>query len=159
MSYVNSFGHTDGMSQGGSSASSLPGDMSADDGRVLLVDGNNVMGAAVGGWWRDPPKAVLALLDRLQCYAKTTGSPVELVLDVPQPNLAEGDHGGVLVRYATRRGRDAGDDRIVELLGAKDGTAVEVITSDRTLAERARRRGALVTGAGRFLSRLQDAGC
>jgi hypothetical protein len=36
---------------------------------------------------------------------------------------------------------------------------VELITSDRTLADRARRRGALVTGAGRFLTRLEEAGC
>jgi len=130
----------------------------------LLVDGNNVMGAAADGWWRDPPAAVRRLLARLQCYAGRTTTRVELVLDVGQPDLPEGEHDGVVVRYATRRGRNAADDRIVELLG--DGNAdpgndpgVEVVTSDRALRERVRQRGARVTGAGAFLTRLTDAGC
>jgi predicted RNA-binding protein with PIN domain len=127
--------------------------------RALIVDGNNVMGAAVGGWWRDPPRAVLGLFDRLCCYTAVTGRSVELVLDVPHPDLPEGSHGGVLVRYATRRGRDAADDRIIELLDASDASGLEVITSDRTLAERARSRGAQVTGAGTFLAQLGAAGC
>jgi predicted RNA-binding protein with PIN domain len=133
--------------------------------RRLLVDGNNLMGAGAGGWWRDPPRAVRELVDRLRCYGAATGEHPEIVLDVPQPDLPEGDHDGVVVHYATRRGRDAADDRIVELLDAdRDAVAdqdavVEVVTSDRDLAERARQRGALVTGAGRFLARLKDAGC
>jgi len=127
--------------------------------KTLLIDGNNVMGAAVGGWWRDPPAAVGKLLDRLRCYVAVTGQPVELVLDVPHPALPEGEHDGVVVRYATRRGRDAADDRIVELLDVDCAGLVEVITSDRDLAERVRSRGARVTGAGRFLSQLDDAGC
>lgn len=136
-----------------------PLDSGADGIRTLLIDGNNVMGAGAAGWWRDPPRAVLGLLDRLRCYATVTGQPVELVLDVPQPDLPEGDYDGVVVRYATRRGRDAADDRILEILHAGEAAIIEVVTSDRTLAERARDRGALVTGAGRFLARLADAGC
>ena len=130
------------------------------NGRVcLLIDGNNVMGAAVGGWWRDPPRAVRGLVDRLGCYAAVTGEHVELVLDVPQFDLPEGEHQGIVVRYATRRGRDAADDQIVALLEAGMPRDVELVTSDRKLAERARQRGARVTGAGRFLARLSAAGC
>jgi 8-oxo-dGTP diphosphatase len=124
----------------------------------LLVDGNNVMGAAADGWWRDPPAAVRRLLARLQCYAKATGEHVELVLDVPQRGLPEGDHDGVVVWYAKRRGRDAADDRIVELVD-DDAVRTEVVTSDRALRERAKSRGASVTGAGKFLTQLADAGC
>ena len=133
--------------------------MGADGPTRLLVDGNNVVGAAAGGWWRDPPEAVRRLLDRLRCYAAATGEAVEVVLDVPQPDLPEGDHRGVVVHYATRRGRDAADDRIIELLDAGPAVDVHVVTSDRNLAESARRRGARVTGAGTFLARLGDAGC
>jgi predicted RNA-binding protein with PIN domain len=129
------------------------------DSQRLLVDGNNVMGASPDGWWRDPPRAVRGLLERLRCYAASTGESVELVLDVPQPDIPEGESAGVTVRYATRRGRDAGDDRIVELLDSRNSSQVELITSDRKLAERARHRGARVTGAGRFLTRLDEAGC
>ena len=139
--------------------------MADDDRTRLLVDGNNVMGAAADGWWRDPPAAVRRLLARLQCYAGTTSAHVELVLDVRQPDLPEGDHEGVVVRYANRRGRDAADDRIVELLDADvdddvaDIQDVEVVTSDHALRERVQRRGARVVGAGAFLTRLADAGC
>jgi uncharacterized protein YaiI (UPF0178 family) len=87
------------------------------------------------------------------------GGRVELVLDTPQPDLTEGENDGVVVRYAARRGRDAADDHILELLDAGHPAGVEVVTSDRALAEGARQRGARVTGAGTFLARLADRGC
>jgi predicted RNA-binding protein with PIN domain len=128
---------------------------------AVVVDGNNVMGAVPDGWWRDRPGAVQRLVGRLRCYARATGRPVEVVLDVRQPDLAEGAGAGVVVHYATRRGRDAADDRIIDLLDERgpDGATVEVVTSDRALAERAGRRGARVTGAASFLHRLAEAGC
>ena len=99
------------------------------------------MGAGVGGWWRDRPAAVRKLVDRLRCYGSATGVTVEVVFDVPQPDLPEGVHDGIVVRYATRRGRDAGDDRIRALLDEGYGDDdVEVITSDRALATSARER-------------------
>ena len=124
----------------------------------MIVDGNNVMGAAADGWWRDPSAAARRLLDRIVCYAATSGDAIELVFDVPQSDLPEGEYGGVHLRYATRRGRDAGDDRIVELLAAAEAIDV-VVTSDRLLAERAADYGARVIGAGAFLSWLADANC
>lgn len=134
-------------------------DVGSDGPTTLIVDGNNVVGAGAAGWWRDPPAAVRRLLERLHCYVADTGGRVELVLDTPQPDLTEGDNDGVVVRYAARRGRDAADDRILELLDAGHPAGVEVVTSDRALAEGARQRGARVTGAGTFLARLADRGC
>lgn len=129
----------------------------------LIVDGNNVMGAAADGWWRDRPAAARRLLARVQCYAASSAESIELVFDVALPDVAEGAHDGVVVRYATRRGRDAADDRIRELLHvAMPGTGsetVEVVTSDRALAASARESGAAVSGAGAFLRRLDEAGC
>ena len=78
-----------------------------------------------------------------------------LVLDVPQADLPEGDHGGVEVRYASRTGRDAADDRIRELVERGD----LVVTSDRALAADLTPLGAAVLGSGAFLSRLQQTGC
>jgi len=132
---------------------------------VLLVDGNNVIGSVPDGWWRDRPAAVRRLVDRLVRYvAATTDADVHAVFDVAQADLPEGDHDGVTIHYATRRGRDAADDRILELLdaGFGDGSgheAVELVTSDRALADGARARGARVVGAGTLLTRLDDAGC
>jgi hypothetical protein len=118
---------------------------------ALIVDGNNVIGARPDGWWRDRPGAVRRLLARLQCL----GEPLTLVLDVPQDDLPEGDHGTVTVRYATRRGRDAADDRIRELVVA----GATVVTSDRALRADVEAAGATVVGAGTLLARLDAAGC
>jgi uncharacterized protein YaiI (UPF0178 family) len=109
------------------------------------------MGATADGWWRDRPAAVRRLLARLQCLRE----PLVLVLDVPQADLAEEDHDGVRVVYATRRGRDAADDRLRELVAAGD----EVVTSDRALRADLEAAGATVVGAGTFLRRLDTAGC
>ncbi|MEA2844654.1 MAG: hypothetical protein QOJ69_2325 [Actinomycetota bacterium] len=126
---------------------------------TVLVDGNNVMGSTPDGWWRDRPGAVRRLLLRLQCFHRHSGAEVVLVLDVPQADLPEGEHDGVTVRYASRKGRDAADDRIVELLDEQAASHVEVVTSDRALADRVAARGATPTGARAFLVRLTDAGC
>jgi predicted RNA-binding protein with PIN domain len=131
---------------------------------LVVVDGNNVIGARPDGWWRDRPAAARRLLDRLRAYAAAQPGPVVLVLDVPQDDVPEGDNGGVTVVYPGRRGRDAADDRIVALLhewaaaGAPGPEGVEVITSDRALSARAAERGAQVTGARSFLARLDASG-
>jgi predicted RNA-binding protein with PIN domain len=120
---------------------------------TLLVDGNNVIGSVADGWWRDRPGAVRRLVARLQRLA-ATGADVEVVFDTRPPDLPEGEHDGVTVHYATRRGRNAADDRIVELVEARDASAIEVVTSDRALADAVRAHGATVTGAGSLLARL-----
>ena len=120
---------------------------------ILVIDGNNVIGSVADGWWRDRPAAVRRLLTRLQCL----GEPATLVLDVAQPDLPEGEHGAITVRYATRRGRDAADDAIRELV-AKDSN-VTVVTSDRALRRDVEAAGAAVLGSGTFLAMLDEAGC
>jgi predicted RNA-binding protein with PIN domain len=124
-----------------------------DAGSILVIDGNNVIGAVADGWWRDRPAAVRRLLRRLQCL----GEPATLVLDVPQRDLPEGDHDGIAVRYATRRERDAADDLIRELVA--ETPDVTVVTSDRALRTDVEAAGATVIGAGTFLGQLSAAGC
>jgi predicted RNA-binding protein with PIN domain len=123
----------------------------------VIVDGANVVGAGAGGWWRDRAGAMRRLADRLTCYGAAAGVHVDLVLDAP--DLPAGPHGSVTVHHATRRGRDAGDDRIRELLAGGDPRTVQVVTSDRALRVDALHVGAEVVGAGTFLSRLDAAGC
>lgn len=120
---------------------------------ILVVDGNNVIGTVPDGWWRDRPAAVRRLLGRMQCH----GEPAVLVLDVAQPDLLEGDHGGITVRYASRRGRDAADDRIRELV--VDMPEATVVTSDRVLRREVEAAGLKVIGAKTYLARLDAAGC
>lgn len=132
---------------------------------VLIVDGNNVMGAVPDGWWRNRPAAIRRLHARLACHQSQAihqgqaAQRVLLVLDVPQPDLPAGVHDNVEVQYPQRRGRDAADDRIIEILNELDGADTTVITSDRALADRARAFGAAVVGARSFLGQLGATGC
>jgi len=123
----------------------------------LVVDAMNVVGARPDGWWRDRAGAVRRLVGQLQDLAGETDHPITVVVDGrPAPDLPEGEHDGVTVAYARRPGRDAADDRIVELLRTlPDLEDVAVVTSDRGLADRVRSLGADVIGA-RGLRRVLD---
>jgi predicted RNA-binding protein with PIN domain len=125
-----------------------------------LVDGMNVIGSRPDGWWRDRDAAIRRLLVRLQRAATRSDGALTLVLDGrPLADVAEGLHDGVNVRYARRGGRDAADDRIVELVAAdSDPTSLCVVTSDRELATRVTALGTTTQGAGAFLRRLDDLG-
>lgn len=114
----------------------------------LVVDGMNVIGSRPDGWWRDRHGAVRRLAARLQALASDGSPEVTLVLDGrPIPDLPEGEHEGLHVLYATRRGPNAADDRIVELVAADaDPHSITVITSDRELSRRVRDLGAEVVG-------------
>lgn len=124
--------------------------------RRLIVDGNNVIGSRPDGWWRDRDAAARRLIASLQVLARRTGDQISVVLDGrPLADVPEGVHNGVLVAYATRRGPDAADDRIVtEVERDRDPTSLVVVTSDRALADRVRALGAAVEGAGTLLARL-----
>lgn len=122
----------------------------------LVVDGMNVIGARPDGWWRDRDGAARRLHARLAHLVADSADAVTLVLDGrPTAPLPEGVHDDVAVVYARRRGRDAADDRIVELVAADaDPARLTVVTSDRDLASRARSLGAAVIGATELLARL-----
>jgi predicted RNA-binding protein with PIN domain len=120
------------------------------------------MGSTPDGWWRDQPGAVRRLAHRLACHQARSGDRIVLVLDVPHPELPEGDNEGELeVHYPRRRGRNAADERIVELLDERPGPtgATTVVTSDRALVEAVRQRGASVIGARSFLDEVEAGGC
>ena len=122
----------------------------------LVVDGMNVIGSRPDGWWRDRAGAARRLHARLARLVSDGGDGVTLVLDGrPHADLPEGVHDDVAVVYARRGGRDAADDRIVELVAADpDPRALTVVTSDRDLVGRVRALGATVVGAGELLRRL-----
>ena len=89
-------------------------------------------------------------------WCRTHHDPVTLVFDGrPQPRLEELAGGNLAVAFARRPGRDAADDRIVELVEERDGAepALTVVTSDRGLVARLP-PGVVVEGAGAFRRRL-----
>ncbi len=122
-----------------------------------MVDGMNVIGSRPDGWWRDRDAAVRSLLRRLQRLVTATGDEVTLALDGrPLPDVPEGDHGGVVVRYPGGPERDA-DQRIVELVSADaHPQSLRVVTSDRALRQRVGAAGAEIAGVGAFLRRLDE---
>jgi predicted RNA-binding protein with PIN domain len=117
----------------------------------------NVIGARPDGWWNDPDRAVRRLIDELDRYAQRSGENVSVVFDRRPPDLEAGPHGAVRVGFASRRGRNAADHEIVELVRDDDEpSALTVVTSDRDLADRVRRLGARSESSGSFRSRLDD---
>jgi predicted RNA-binding protein with PIN domain len=121
-----------------------------------LVDGTNVVGSRPDGWWRDRAGAFRRLVDALGALA-AAGNEVTVVFDGrPAEGLEAGDHGGVSVRWAERRGRDAADDVVVaRVADDPDPSGLVVVTSDRGLASRVEELGARVEGAGGFRRRLE----
>ncbi len=123
-----------------------------------LVDGNNVMGAGADGWWNDPVAAAARLTQAVAtwCTAGADGEPVTIVFDGrPEPRLAALAGGDLVVDFARRAGRDAADDRIVELVdeGYAATPELTVVTSDKGLVARLP-PGVTVEGAGAFRTRL-----
>ena len=132
-----------------------------------FVDGNNVMGSRLDGWWRDRAAAQQRLIADIEAAARGSWREWTVVFDGAPPSRARGEESaspegargeesaspeGVRVEYARRKGANAADDRIVELLAAlPDGTDAVVYTSDRGLRERAVALGARVEGAGALL--------
>jgi predicted RNA-binding protein with PIN domain len=117
-----------------------------------VVDGLNVIGSRPDGWWRDRPRAMRDLARRLGEFADRTGDEVTVVFD---GRPFEIDSGRVTVVFASRRGRNAADDDIAQLV-AHDGDpgSLKVVTSDSTLAGRVQEHGAEVVSGGRFQREL-----
>jgi predicted RNA-binding protein with PIN domain len=127
----------------------------ASTGARWLVDGMNLVGSRPDRWWNDPDRAVRRLVGDLDRYAAATGEDVTVVFDRRPPGVQPGRHGAVVVAFASRPGRNAADDEIVRVLAADPAPgSVGVVTSDKRLAERARRLGARVVSSAGFRRRL-----
>jgi len=126
----------------------------------LLVDGYNVMHAHPGGWeW---PGGTLAarrasFLGRLERYATGRGCAVTVVFDGAKGGDEYGGeeaHGGVRVVYS-RRGIEA-DSVILDLIETSGRPSdFLLVTSDRSVAGRARSLGAAVARADELAGRLR----
>jgi predicted RNA-binding protein with PIN domain len=122
-----------------------------------LVDGMNVIGSRPDRWWNDPDKAVRRLIDELDRYAEQAREEVTVVFDRQPRDVSPGIHGKVTVAFASRRGRNAADHEIAEMVAGDESPAtLQVVTSDRDLADRVRQRGARVASSGSFRRRLDE---
>ena len=134
--------------------------MPPDDGR-LIVDGLNVLGSRPDGWWRDRTGAFERLIAELQPLAsRRRGAVIVVVEGRAGESVRAGRHGDVEVVHASRRGRDAADDRIVDLVATPPPAGTHrrgrdtVVTADRALIERVGDAGAEVLGPSTLLRLL-----
>ena len=117
-----------------------------------LVDGMNVIGTRPDGWWRDRDAAMARLVDLLERFAAETGDEVTVVFERPTPLRST----VVEVAHARKQGPDAADFEITRLVEQdEDPRSLQVVTSDRWLADRVRSSGATVHPADAFRSRLE----
>jgi predicted RNA-binding protein with PIN domain len=118
-----------------------------------LVDGMNVIGARPDGWWRDRDAAMARLVDRLERFVAESGDDVTVVFErAPRPPLRS---SLIEVAHAPKRGPDAADFEIARRVEQDDNPgSIQVVTSDRWLAERVSAAGAAVHPAGSFRARI-----
>ena len=118
-----------------------------------VIDGNNVYGSRPDGWWNDRARASARLAQRVAEWCRDHDDDVTLVFDAPLARETAILAGGNLrIVEATRRGRDAADDEIVELVDddlADGADRIRVVTSDKGLRRRLPGEVDLM-GVGRF---------
>ena len=138
---------------GGGAPPGVPGDEPAPPARLWLVDGFNVLHAGVlvgrdrADWWNEARRGqLLAIVERFE--PEREDAEVWVVFDGPSA-AEELAREGSRVRVAFAR---SADEWLVKRVRAAGGS-VCVVTSDRQLADRARRGGAEVLSPRRFLAR------
>ena len=115
----------------------------------------NLIGSRPDGWWNDPDRAVRGLIDELIRFGSLTGDELTVVFDRHPRDVQAGRRDGLFVTFASRRGRNAADYEIEQMVEADGDTgSLTVVTSDRPLVERVRELGASVVGSGTFRRRL-----
>lgn len=120
-------------------------------GASWLIDGNNVYGSRPDGWWNDRGRASARFAQCVAEWCRTHDDDVTIVFDAPVPESTAMLAGGNLrIEEAPRRGRNAADDHIVDLVDrASVDDGLTVVTSDKGLKQRLPHH-VQVIGSGRF---------
>jgi len=123
-----------------------------EDPKLWLVDGFNVVQRGLLGgrereeWWTAPRRA--ELLERAAAF-ENGDAEIWVVFDGPQAGEEAGAAGGPRQVFAP----SADDWLVAKIRAAADPARIAVVTADRRLAVRARRRGARVVPPSEFLRR------
>jgi predicted RNA-binding protein with PIN domain len=112
-----------------------------------IVDAMNVIGTRPDGWWKDREGARVRLVEQLERWASTGDDVVAVVFERPTSIRSS----SIAIHHAPRAAANSADDEIVRLVCADARPAeITVVTSDATLIERIRSRGAAVCPAAKF---------
>ena len=121
-----------------------------------VVDAMNLIGSKPNKWWNDPDRAMRDLADQLARYSEATGEPVTIVFDKKPKDWRGVD--GIEAVFARRRGRNAADYEIEQLVAdSDDPSCLRVVTSDKRLVEQVQELGAKVTSTGKFRKQMEAA--
>ena len=123
-----------------------------------LVDGNNLIGHERGLSLADEDSRDI-LVRALCSLSRRSGRAITIVFDgSPGHGAARSDLGKVKILYAgAGRSSMSADDRILRMLdGEGRPSEVTVVTSDQSLGNRARARGAATLPCHRFRPLLRD---
>lgn len=123
-----------------------------------MIDAFNVIGSRPSGWWRDRDRAVRDFVLRLRQLAAEDDVELTIAIDgTPLDGLPEGADGLVTLLYATRRGPNAADDRIIAAIEEQPHpSTLLLITADRELTRRAQVFGVTVGAPRILLERLDE---
>ena len=116
-----------------------------------LIDGSNVLGAMRVDRHGDEGKRGLVRL--LASFARARRTRVTCIFDGPEPPSFGRHLGSVTVAFSAPR---SADELIVER--AANGRGWSVVTSDRELAARVRRRDVQVVAPNVFIRQMEEAG-
>jgi hypothetical protein len=130
-------------------------DSTTGSGSVWIVDGFNVLHAGVlrgkerSGWWR--AEARERLLERVRGFAEP-GAEVWVVFDGPDDRQGPEAETGPRVVFAP-----SADEWVVARIRTEpDPARLTVVTADRRLADRSRRRGVRIVRPLEFLARCES---
>lgn len=124
--------------------------------RLWLVDGYNVLHAVLlgpsgreGAWWSEPAReGLLARAERLDDPA----AEIWVVFDGPRPEASpEATAPGARVRRVFAASAD--EWLVARVRESPQPDRIAVVTADRSVADRARHRGARVVAPAEFLAR------
>ena len=109
----------------------------------------NVIGTRPDGWWKDRQGARVRLVEQLERWAAPDGHQVTVVFEGPtSPPIHS---SAIRMQHAPKATANSADDEIVRMVRDDDSPSeINVVTSDATLADRARAAGAGIYAAARF---------
>ena len=118
-----------------------------------IVDAMNVIGTRPDGWWKDRQAARVRLVEQLERWAAPDGHQVTVVFEGPtSPPIHS---SAIRIHHAPKATANSADDEITRIVRADDNPQeINVVTSDATLADRARAAGARVCPAARFRDQI-----
>ena len=114
-----------------------------------VIDGNNLLGRA--GAARDTADAKRQLVRTLGAFARVNRTKVACYFDGPEPEHFGKNLGSVIVIFSGSR---SADDLIIKRVAT--GSGWKVVTADRALSSRIKRREVAIVDPGSFMNELES---